>query len=197
MPPGAPGRLRHRQHLAKHGLLFHRHVAILVGGRTAQKCDVDRHRLEEQPFLPGEGDDFYEIQWRTGTLPGALLSWIDETVESRLGEQAGSAGGHIAHELRQHTLRKRVRFDLVLGCQANEARRIDESARDRPLEQTLVREMTGTQSRPIADADNAHRCKSSRLAFRLEAPLDRGKQSFGHRMTAAGTADQDRVAIFN
>jgi hypothetical protein len=60
-----------------------------------------------------------------------------------------------------------------------------------------VREMTGTQSRPIADADNAHRCKSSRPAFRLESPLDGSEQSFRHRMTTTGTADQDRVAILN
>ena len=60
-----------------------------------------------------------------------------------------------------------------------------------------MREMAGTESRPIADADNAHGCKSSRLALRLEAPLDRGEQSFGHRMTASGTTDQDRVAILN
>jgi hypothetical protein len=57
--------------------------------------------------------------------------------------------------------------------------------------------MAGTQSRPIADANNADRCKSSRPAFRLEAPLDRGEQGFGHGMTATGTTDQDRVAILH
>ena len=50
----AARRLRHREHLAEHRLLLHRHVAVLVGRRAAQERDVDRHRLEEQPLLAGE-----------------------------------------------------------------------------------------------------------------------------------------------
>ena len=80
---GAPRRLRHRQHLAEHGLLLHRDVAVLVGGRAAQERDVDRHRLEEQPFLAGEVDHLDEIGRRARALPRALLARVDERVEAR------------------------------------------------------------------------------------------------------------------
>ncbi len=80
---GAPRRLRHREHLAEHRFLLHRHVAVLVGGRAAQERDVDRHRLEEQPLLAGEVDDLDEIGRRARALPRALLARIDERVEAR------------------------------------------------------------------------------------------------------------------
>ena len=110
-----------------------------------RNATVDRHRLEEQPFLAGEVDHLDEVRRRARALPRALLPRIDERVEAGLREQARAAGGHVAHELRQHALRQRVRLDLVLRRQAHQARRIDQRARDRALEQSFVREMA---SRP-------------------------------------------------
>ena len=70
-------------------------------------------------------------------------------------------------------------------------------ARDRSLEQTLVREVTRTQRRTIAHAHHAHRRKALRLAFGHEATPHCGEQCFGHRVPATRTADQDRVAVGN
>ena len=113
------------------------------------------------------------------------------------GQQPGPAGRHVAHELRQHALRKRVGLDLVLGGEAHQARRIDQRAGDRALEQALVREVAGAQRRAVADADDADRRQPLRLAFGEEAPLDRGEQRFGHRVPAARAADQDRIAVLD
>ncbi len=193
----APRRLRHRQHLSEHRLLFHRHVSILVRGRSAQEGDVDRHRLEEEPFLAGEIDDLDEIRRRARALPRTLLAGIDERVESGLRQQTRSPGRHVAHELRQHALRQRVRFDLVRGGEARQPRRVDQRARDRSLDEALVRKMRRAERGAIADAHDAHRGQSARLAFGQESPLHRGEQGLGHRMAAARSAEEDRVAVLD
>ena len=192
---GLPRRLRHGEHFAQHGLLFHRHVAILVRGRTAQERNVDGHRFEEQPFLAGQVDHFHEIRRRARALPRPLLSWIDERVQTGLGDKPRPAGRHVAHQLRQHALRQRVGLDPVFRSQPDQARGVDQRARNRSPEQSLVRQVTGAQRRPITYTDHTHRREPLRLAFGQEAPLDRRQQGFRHRVPAARPADQDRVAI--
>src|SRR5690348_11691143 len=81
-------------------------------------------------------------------------------------------GRHVAHQLRQDTLRQRVRLDPVFRGEANEPRRIDQCARDRALQQAFVREMRGTERGPVADADDADGRYPFRLALGEKAPLD-------------------------
>src|SRR5437763_5701439 len=57
--------------------------------------------------------------------------------------------------------------------------------------------MRGAERSAITDADDAHRCQTQRFALGEKATLDRGEQRFGHGVSAAGAADQDRVAILD
>ena len=63
------------------------------------------------------------------------------------------------------------------------------------LQQALVREVRGAERGAVADADDADRGQAARLALGEEAALDGGEQRFGHRVAAARSADQDRVAV--
>ena len=93
-----------------------------------------------------------KVRRRARALPRALLPRVDEGIEARLGDEPGTSRRHVAHQLRKHALRQRIGFDLVLGSEAHEARRVDQRAGDRALEQTLVREMRCPERRAIADA---------------------------------------------
>ena len=52
-------------------------------------------------------------------------------------------------------------------------------------------------ARAVADADDADRRESERLAFGEEAALDGREQRLGHRVAAARAADQDRIAVLD
>ena len=96
----APRRLRHREHFAEHGFLFHRDVAVFVGGGAAQQRDIDRERLEAQPFLAVDMHQLDEHLFRRRTLTRALLTRIDERAEPGLRDEAGTPARHFAHQLR-------------------------------------------------------------------------------------------------
>ena len=65
------------------------------------------------------------------------------------------------------------------------------------FEQAFVREVRRAERRAITHADDAHRRQAARPALGEKAALDRGEQRLGHRVSAAGTADQDRVAVLD
>jgi hypothetical protein len=188
--------LCHRQHFAEHGLVFHRHVAVFVGGGAAQKGHVDRKRLEAQPLFAVELHHFNQFFAGARTLFRALLTRVDKRAEPCLGDQAGAARGHVAHQLRQHALRQRIGLDLVLRGERDEPRRIHQRTGDGALEQAFARQMRGAQRRAVADADHADRRDAGRLLFPFEAAADRRQQIFRYRMPAARAADQYRVSGF-
>src|SRR5262249_56044861 len=121
----------------------------------------------------GEIEECGEMRRGGGTLASALLPRVDEGVETRLGDESRTAGRHLAHQLRQHALRQRIRLDLVFRGESYEAGRVDKCARDGSLEQSFVREMRGAERRAIADADDADGRQTSRSALREKPALDR------------------------
>jgi hypothetical protein len=58
--------------------VLHRDVAVFVGGRAAQQCNVDMERLVPQPFPAVDLDQLDEIFARGRALPAAAVPRIDE-----------------------------------------------------------------------------------------------------------------------
>jgi hypothetical protein len=190
---GAPRRLRARQHLAGNRLLLHGDVAVLVRGGAAQKDDVERQRLEAQPFLAVDRHQLDEILLGARALAPAELARIDEGVQPGLGDEAGAAARHLPHQLRQHALRQRVGLDLVVAGEVDQHRRVDQRAGHAALEHARVGKARGALLRPVADADHMDQTKIARLPFVQEALLDRRQDRFRNRMPAARPADQNIV----
>ena len=83
----------------------------------------------------------------------------------------GPAGGDLAHQLRQHALRERVRLELVVLDHRAEARLVADVAADRALVHARQRELREATVGEIAGADDAHRRQIARVAGLLEDGL--------------------------
>ena len=183
----------HRQHLALDGLALHRQVAVLVGGRAADDRDVDREGVEEQPLAAAQGDDLDEVLGRAGVLLAAGLARVDVRAQPDLGDDARPPGGDLAHELREHALRERVRLDLVRLDQRPEPRLVADVAADRPAHQPGQAELREAAVGEVADADDPDRGQVARPA-RLR--VDRGElvdEALRQRVAGARAADDDRA----
>jgi hypothetical protein len=150
--------------------------------------------LVEQVLLAAELNEFDEVFAGAGALPSASVARIDESMQARLGEEAGATGCHLAHQLRQSPLRQRVALDLVGDGEVGNLRRVNVGAGDGALEQALMGKMVGAAFNGVAEAYGVERGDVPRLAFGKEPALDRRHQRFGNGMAPARPADQQRIA---
>ena len=77
---------RQRQIVEGQRLLFHRDVAVVIGGSPADDRDVDWKRLVEQPRLAIDFDQPYQLFGGAGIQLAAAIGRIDEGTEADLGE---------------------------------------------------------------------------------------------------------------
>ena len=107
----------------------------------------------------------------------------------------GPAGGDLAHELREHALRERVRLDLVRLDERPEARLVADVAADRPAHQPGQPELREAAVGEVADAHDADRGQVARPALRRE---DRGElvdEPLRQGVAGARAADHERAAV--
>ena len=70
--------------------------------------------MEQQPLAAAQRDDLDEVLGRAGVLLAAGLARVDVRAQPDVCDEPRPAGGDLAHELRQHALRERVRLELVV-----------------------------------------------------------------------------------
>ena len=67
-----------RQIVQRQRLLFHRDVAVVVGGGTSNNRDIDRKRLVEQPLLAIDFDQPYQLLGGAGIQLAAAIGRVYE-----------------------------------------------------------------------------------------------------------------------
>src|SRR5689334_21753887 len=96
--------------------MLHGDVAVFVGRGSAKQRNIDGEGLVTKPLLTIDHDELDQVLFGAGALPSAALSWIDECVETNLGDESGPSAGNVARDLRKNALRQRVRLNPVLEC---------------------------------------------------------------------------------
>ncbi len=185
----------HREHLALDGLALHRQVAVLVGGRAADDRDIDRERVEQQPFATAQRDDLDQVLGRARVLLAPGLARVDVRAQADLGDDARPARRDLAHQLREHALRERVRLDLVGLDQRPEPRLVADVAADRPAHQPGQPQLREAAVGEVTDADDPDRGQVARMAG---LRVDRGElvdEALREGVTRPRAADDDRGPV--
>ena len=112
-----------------------------------------------------------------------------------LGDEPRPAGRDLAHELRQHALRERVRLDLVRLDERAEARLVADVAADRPPHEPGQAELREAAVGEVADADDADRGQVARPALLAEDRRQLVDEALRHGVPGARAADQQRAAV--
>jgi len=110
--------------------------------------------LNRKILLPVDDHQLDEIFFGTPALARAAMPGIDESMQAGPRDEPGPAGSHVAHHLRQDALRQRVGLDLVGEGKLDHHGRIDQCARDRPLEHSVVTETRGPFGRTVAKSND-------------------------------------------
>ena len=185
----------HGQHLALDGLALHRQVAVLVGGRAPDDGHVDREGVVEQPLAAAERDDLDEVLGRARVLLAAGLARIDVRPQADVRDEPRPSRGDLAHELRQHALRERVRLDLVRLDERAEARLVADVAADRAPHEPGQAELREAAVGEVADAHHADRGQVARPALLAEDRRQLVDEALRQRVPGARAADQQRAAV--
>src|SRR5260221_3172615 len=192
-----PGGHGHRQHLRLDRLALHRQVAVLVGGRAANDGEIHREGVEQEPLPAAEGDDLDEVLGRPGVLLAARLARIDVRSKADPRDEAGAPRGDLAHELRQHALGERIRFDLVRLDERPEARLVADVAPDRPSLESGQPELREAAIGEVADADDANGSQVPGVSLFGE---DRGQlvdEALRQPVPSPRAPDHDRASVAN
>ena len=120
--------------------------------------------MEQQPLAAAQRDDLDEILGRPGVLLAAGLARIDVRAEPDLGDDPRPAGSDLAHELREHALRERVRLELVRLDERPETRLVADVAADRPALESGQPELREPAIGEVADANDPDRRQVARMA---------------------------------
>jgi hypothetical protein len=121
---------RESEVLEDQSLLLHRDVAVGIGGRAADECDIDWECLVEKIFLPVDGHDLDDVLHRQLVHLSALDPWIHERAKAYSRQRPGLACRDVAVEMRDNALGQVVCLDLVLLDQLADLGRKSEVAAD-------------------------------------------------------------------
>src|SRR5579862_4018974 len=94
-----------------------------------------------------------EVFLRGRTLPAAAAARIDEGMETCPSGETGTAGGHLAHELRKGTLRQGIGLDFVVQREIGDFWGIDEGPANDAPQQTFMGKAIYPVRSPVAQAD--------------------------------------------
>src|SRR5205807_10093761 len=123
------------QIVQRQGLLFHRDVAVVVGGGASDDRDVDRKRLVEQPLFAIDFDQPYQLFGGARIQLAAAIGGVDKGAEADLGEQAGLAPCNLAEQMRYASERQIVGLDVVVDRHPRQFWDQTEMAADQALDQ--------------------------------------------------------------
>ena len=104
--------------------LFHRHVAIGVGGGAAQEGNMDRIGLVKEVFLAADLHQLDDVFLGRAVDLATAITRIDKGAQTNAGHLPRFARRDVTEQMGNHTLRQVVGFDLALdrqflqlGCQ--------------------------------------------------------------------------------
>ena len=105
-PPGISRRHGDRQHFERQRLLFHRDVAVGIGGGAANDADIDRECAIEKKFFAVDLDQPDEIVLGAFVDLAAAVTRIDERSEPDAREMPRPLRGDVAEQVRDDALGK-------------------------------------------------------------------------------------------
>ncbi len=191
-----------REYLQGEGLLFHRDVAVGVGGRAADDPDIDRKRFVEQVVDSADRHERDQFFGGAGVELAAAKAGVDERAQPDARELAWLVGGDVAVELRDHALRQVVGLDPIRDRQLLQLRHQAPMAADDAPDESLVAEVVQTLVLAVALTRGIDECEVARAAearrtflVAREKPLLQRNRDFLGEADADEAAGGDRVAV--
>src|SRR5580704_2077775 len=164
---------RERKRVQGQRLLFHRYVAVAVGGGAANDRDVDRKRLVEKPVLAVDLHDADEFFGGALVQFPAAIGRIDKGAQAYLREQAGLAPGNLAKQMRDAAQRQVVGLDLIVDRHSRQLRHQSEMSTDQALDQARMRQPIEAAIGAVAGRRGKHQREIAGLACLDKALLQR------------------------
>ena len=121
-------------------LLFHRDVAVAVGGGAADDRDIDRKRLVEQPLLAVDLHQPHQLFGGACIELAATIGRVDEGTETDLGKKPGLASRNLAKQMRYASERQIVGLDVVVDGHPGQLRHQAKVSADQTLDQAGMRQ---------------------------------------------------------
>ena len=168
-------------------LLFHRDVAVVIGGGAPHNRDVDRKRLVEQPWFAIDFDQPHQLFGGARIQLAAAIGRDRRRCRARLWKGTGLAPRNLAKQMRNASERQIVSLDMVVD---RHPRQSSAPAPKCPPTSRLIRpgcaRRLSPRSPPIARRCRKHQREIPRLAGLDEAPFQR-------RDDFVGRADADEA----
>src|SRR4051794_17236049 len=128
---------------------------------------MDWEAFVEQTFLASHGHQFDEILHCAGIELAAPEAWIHEGSKSDPGQVAGPVGGNVTEQLRNHSLREIVGFNLPSNGQSLQLGHETPMTANHPFDQTGITEMIETTILAITLASGIDQSQVPRLSHAL------------------------------
>ena len=194
-----PARIAHcgrdRQRLQRQRFLFHRHIAVGIGGRAADDAHIDRERPVQQAFLAVNRDQLDQVFGRARIELSAAEARIDKRAQPDARQVRGPVRSDIAIQMRDHALRQVVGLDLVGDRQPLQRRHQAPVPADHAPHQSLMPEMVQAAQLAVTLAGRIHQRQVARLAAgRGMAIIARQVQLLERDCNRLGEADADEAA---
>ena len=189
-----------RQRLERQRLTFHGQVAVAVAGGRADDPDLDRERLVEEHLLAVDLEQADQILVRRRIDLAAAVARVDEGAQADPAQRSRLAGGDVAEQVRDHSLRQVVGLDVAVDREHLELGHQAPVAADDALEKAVMAEVVQAARLAVAlpgGVDQGQRARRAAAGLGLggkEALLEREGDAFG-KADADEAAGRDGVAV--
>ena len=161
---------RDRQHFECKRLLFHRNVAVGVGGGAANDADINREGAIEKKFLAVDLKNTDEIVFCALIDLAAAVARVNERSESDAREMPWALRGNVAKQMRNDALRKVIGFYPVGDSEALQFGYQAPVPADHASHQSFMAKMVEPTLFAVALASGIDQREIARLAGRFESP---------------------------
>jgi hypothetical protein len=184
------------QRLQSESLALHREVAVRIGRGGTDDAHLDRKGLVEQVVLAIDRHDTHQILGGARIELATAVTRIHKRVQPDPRERAGLAGGDVAKQVRDHTLRQTPGFDQVVHREFLHRRHQAPVPADHAAQQAGVAQVVEASRLPIALASGVDQGQVARLLGGHIALFQRHGNGLG-KADADKAAGGHRVAVMD
>ena len=159
--------------------MLHRHIPARVRRRATHQRHVNWKAVVEQPLATAQLNELNKVFSGTVIEFSAVIARVNEGFQPNVCDQSRAPPGNLAEQMRDHPLRKVVRFDLPGHRECAQRRAQPPVAADHALNQVLVGQVIDPAPRTIALPSSIHYSEIARASLPQEPRLNRGSQRLG------------------